>query len=301
VRALVRPGQGAAAVELAFAPDLADAPTVRSALQGVDAVVHLAARVHVTRDHAVNPAAAYHAANVLATRVLLEQALAAGVQRVVFASSVKAVGESNLEPWTAGVIPRPADPYGASKLEAEQVILAAGVDAVILRLPVVYGPGQRANMLRLFQLVERGVPLPLGGIDNRRSLAFVGNVAAAIDIALSTPRAHTGTYFVSDGEDLATPELVRRIAGALGRSVRLVPAPRRLLRVCARIGDALDRVAPVPLTTAALDRLCSSLVVDSRPLWRLRGGSPPFTVDAGLAATAAWFQGGASAPVYAGY
>jgi nucleoside-diphosphate-sugar epimerase len=262
--------------------------------------VHLAARVHVTRDHSPDPAAAYHAANVLGTRALLDCAVAAGVTRVVFASSVKAMGESNTAPWPSDAPPRPADPYAVSKLEAEEVIRAAFADAVVLRLPLVYGPGQRANMLRLFQLVDRGVPLPLAGIKNRRSLAFAGNVAAAIETVLDSPRLPGETYYVSDGEDLSTPELVQRIARALGRSVRLLPAPARLLRVGARLGDVLDRLAPVPLTTAALERLLSSLVVDSRPLWQLHGGPPPFTVDAGLAATAAWFRGGATSPVYAG-
>ena len=148
----------------------------------------------------------------------------------MFASSVKAVGESNESPWTEDAVPHPADPYGRSKLEAERRVREAarrhGVHATILRLPLVYGPGMKANALRLFQLVDRGTPLPLGLIHNRRSLLYTGNLTAALIAAMECP-AGGETFFVSDDEDLSTPQLVRAIARALGRPARLVPIPVR--------------------------------------------------------------------------
>jgi len=209
-------------------------------------------------------------------------------------SSVKAMGETNSKPWTARAEPAPADPYGVSKLEAEAVVreLTTGTAtlASILRLPLVYGPGQRANVQHLFTLVDRGIPLPLGGIENRRSLAFVGNVAGAVEALLDGRERGVGTWYASDGEDVSTPELVARIARALDRPVRLLHIPARLFQLCGRMGDVFDRVLPVPLTTAAVQRLFGSLVVDSAPLWGLRGGAPPFSMARGLAETATWYR-----------
>lgn len=263
-----------------------DADTMRVAFRGVQAVIHLAARVHVMRDRAADPAAAFRAVNVEGTRRLAALAAEAGVARLLFASSVKAVGEASAEAWTEQTIPAPVDPYGISKREAELVLEElAGRTAMsvsVLRLPVVYGPGMRANMLRLFELVDRGWPVPLGGIRNRRSLVYVGNVAAAMRALLAAGPRPYELYFASDGEDVSTPELVRRIGTALGKRVRLLPAPVALLTLMERLS--------VPRLGAIAARLLGSLAVDSTAL-RARIGAPlPFTMDEGLRETAHWYR-----------
>lgn len=296
VRALVRrPDAGLPpAVECAPAADLHDGAAVAAALARVDAVVHLAARVHVMREAAADPRAAFRHTNVDGTRLLAEQAADAGARSFVFVSSVKAVGEATAAPWTERTPPAPLDPYGVSKLEAEaaarDVADRRGLHAPILRFPLVYGPGMKANMLRLFALVDRGVPLPLGSVHNARSLLYVGNAAAAIVAVLRAPAAARETYFVSDGRDLSSPELVRAIAAALGRPARLVPVPPALFRTAGRAGDLLARAFPFPLTTAAVDRLLGSLSVDSSKLRNTLPFSPPFTVEEGLRHTAEWFR-----------
>jgi nucleoside-diphosphate-sugar epimerase len=302
VRGLVRPGSGPlhTGVEAAPAADLLDAPALARAVAGVDAVVHLAARVHAMRDTAADPLAEFRRVNVEGTRLLAEAAGGAGAGCFVLASSVKAADASGERPWTEEDPPAPRDPYGLSKLEAERV--AAGVAAAsrmrsaTLRLPLVYGPGVRANFLRLMRLVDRGVPLPFGGVRNRRSMAFVGNVAAAVDRVLRGGPAAAGVFFVSDQDDVSTPDLVREIARALGRRPRLVPVPTGGLRAAGRIGDALSTVIPFPLTTAALDRLLGTLEVDSSRLSRLTGFTPPYTLRDGVERTAAWYRGGRSVP-----
>lgn len=295
VRGLVRP-DGAApteGVEPAPAEGLHDRAGIARAVAGADTVVHLAARVHVMRDGAADPLAEFRRVNVEGTRVLLDEAVRAGVRRFLFVSSVKAVGEGGETPWTDDTPPAPVDPYGISKLEAERLVRetadGAGVHAPVLRLPLVYGPGVRANFLRLMETVYRGVPLPFGAVRNRRSLAFSGNVAAAVEAALDSPAAARETFLFSDGEDLSTPELVRAIATALGKPARLVPVPPALFRAGGRVGDVLARAVPFPLTSAAVDRLLGSLAVDSSRFRRVTGFRPPFTVAEGMRRTADWF------------
>lgn len=279
-------------VELVKAMDLLDESALRPALDGADAVVHLAARVHIMRDPRSDPLAAYRESNVEGTRVLLAAAQQAGTPAFVFISSVKAVGEATREPWTSATPPAPTDPYGVSKLEAEDLVrgaMASGLRASILRLPVVYGPGMRANMLRLFTLVARGIPVPVRGIGNRRSFAYLGNVVAAIEAILNAPNL-SGTWFVSDGEDLTTAELVVRIGRALGRPARVVAPPIGALRVAGWVGDLIARFAPFPLTSNTVRRLTDSLVVDSTELTGAIGFSPPYSVEQGLELTAEWFR-----------
>jgi nucleoside-diphosphate-sugar epimerase len=295
VRGLVRPGRAPAqGVEPAPAAGLDDADALAGAVAGVDAVVHLAARVHVMRDRAADPLSEFRRVNVEGTRALLDAAIAAGARTFVFASSAKAVGEWTSAPWTEETEPCPADPYGLSKLEAERLVLqraaGTGTAATVLRLPLVYGPGVRANMLKLFDSVWRGVPLPFRGIQNRRTLLFSGNAAVAVEAVLASPAAAGETFFVSDGRSVSTPELVELIAAALGRRARLLPLPLRLLRLAARAGDVLARALPFPLTTAAVDRLTGSLEVDASRLTRVTGFVPPYTMEQGLAETAAWYR-----------
>ena len=273
--------------------DLLDVDALRAVLAGADAVIHLAARVHVMRETAADALAEFRRVNVEGTRILLNAAADAGVTRVVLASTVKAVAESSDGPLTEETAPRPADPYGLSKLESEEVArdIAArrGLDVTVLRFPLVYGPGMKGNMLSLFHLVNRGVPLPLGRVRNRRSMLFVRNLSTAVVEILRAPAAPAGVFFVADGRDVSTPELVRLIGTALGRRVRLLPVPESVFRAAGWVGDALSRVRPIRLTSAAVDRLLGSLPVDASALTRATGFRPPFSVEQGLRATADWY------------
>lgn len=301
VRGLMRTGSGAltAGVEAAPSDGLLDADGVRRACEGVETVVHLAARVHVMRDTAADPLAEFRRVNVEGTRVLFEAAREAGVRRFLYVSSVKAVGEGTPHGcWTDDVEPRPVDPYGISKLEGERLVreaaAAAGMHAPILRLPLVYGTGVKGNMRSLFAAVRRGVPLPLGGVRNRRSLLYTGNLAAAVHAVLHAPAAARETFFVSDDHDLSTAELVREIARALGRPPRLVPVAPAIFRAAGAAGDLVARFVPFPLTRAAVDRLLGSLCVDVSRLRALTGYAPPFTPAQGLRQVAASLGVGAT-------
>jgi len=284
VRAAVRRPDAALpeGVEAVVAGDLEAGVDWRPALEGVDLVVHLAARVHVMGETGMDVLERYRRTNVAATRRLAEAARAAGVRRFLLMSSVKAMGEGGGAPFTEATPPAPADPYGVSKLEAEAALCAAAGDAagdamewVVLRPPLVYGPGVGANFGKLLTLARRGVPLPLGAVRNRRGLIFVGNLADAVIRCLTHPGAAGRCFLIQDGEPLAVPELVRRLAACFGRRALLVPVPVALLRLAARVLGA----------RAAFDRLCGSLEVDDSALRRATGWTPPFTVDEGLRAT----------------
>jgi len=257
----------------------------RTALEGVSGVVHLAARTHVLRETATDPLAAYRKINVSGTERLARSAAASGIRRLVIVSSVKVSGERTEErPFTEDGAPRPEDAYGVSKWEAEQALsrIAAetGLEVVALRPPLVYGPGVKGNFLRLMNLVARGVPLPLGAVDNRRSLIYTGNLAGAIVKALDAPQAAGRTYLVSDGEDVSTPDLVRGLARALGVKPRLLSLPL----------SALDLGARLAGRRAEFVRLTSSLQVDSSRIQRELGWRPPFTLAQGLELTAKWYH-----------
>jgi nucleoside-diphosphate-sugar epimerase len=293
VRGLVRRPDAplAPGVEPARARGLDDRPAVAAALRGVEGVIHLAARVH--QPARPGDEASFRAVNVEGTRLLLEEALAAGVRDFVFASSVKAVGERSDSPWDETTPPAPVDPYGKTKLECEALVRSLGerarIHGPVLRLPLVYGPGMKGNALRLFRLVDRGWPLPLGSADNRRSLLFTGNLVAALLATLESP-AGSDTFFVTDGEAPSTPELVTAIARALGRPARLWPFPIALLRALGRAGDLAARATPFPLTTEAVDRLVGSLEVDDSRLVRSTGFTRPYTMADGLRLTAEWYR-----------
>jgi nucleoside-diphosphate-sugar epimerase len=253
-----------------------------NALRGAHAVVHLAGRAHVMRETTANPLLAFRAVNVETTERLARAAAAAGAAHFVFASSVKVNGEATppSRPFRESDPPDPRDDYAVSKWEAECALADAaretGMPVTVLRLPLLYGPGAKGNVARLTQAIARGVPLPLGAIDNRRSLLGIGNFASALDAVLghAAPAPRTvATYFVADARPVATPELVRAIAATLGVSSRLVPVPTRLLRfACACVGKA-----------AAGDRLTGSLVVDSGAFEAAFGWQPPRTMAEELA------------------
>lgn len=272
-------------VERAVVGEIGQATDWRAALDGVDAVVHMAARVHVMRESLPDPLSAFRAVNVDGSRRLGEAAAAAGVRRLVHLSSVKAVAdESGPEPLTEETTPRPSTPYGISKLEAEQALLDAagetGPDVVNLRLPLVYGPGVKGNFLSLLGLCRRRLPLPLASVRNARSLLYAGNLADAVATALSTPDRLHGTYMIHDGAPLSTPDLIRAISSALGRAPILLPCPPRLLEVA---GMLLGR-------RAIVSRLTENLVVDDRRLRARLGWRPPFTPSDGLRGTAEWYK-----------
>lgn len=252
---------------------------------GADIVIHLAARTHVTDERGTQAVDLYRATNRDATRGLAESAAAAGVRRFVFMSSVKAAGEETCgQALRETDAPRPEDAYGISKWEAEQVLadVAArtGLELVILRPPLVYGPDARGNLLTLLKACARGWPLPLGGIDNRRSLISLTNLASAVAICATDPRAAGKTYFVSDGEDISTAELVRRLAQAMGRAPRLVPVPAWTLSMARR----------VPGLGGILRRLTGSLQIDSQVIRQQLDWVPPQNLDAGLAEMAGWYR-----------
>lgn len=257
-----------------------------TALSGCDAVVHLAARVHVMHDMTSNPLAAFRAVNVDGTLNLARQAMQAGVRRFVFLSSIKVNGEGREDPYREADAPAPLDAYAISKWEAEQglrrIERETGMEVVILRPPLVYGPGVKANFQRLLRAVDKGWPLPLGAVKNRRSLLYLGNLVDAIQLCLVHNAAAGQTYLLSDGEDVSSPELVCRLARAMGRPARLLPLPAAWLRLAGGLAGRRDEV----------ERLLGSLVVDSSRIRRELGWSPPFSLDAGLTETAQhYFQG----------
>jgi len=250
----------------------------RPLLRGVDAVVHLAARAHAPlRQGDAALLEELEEINVRATGRLAAQAAASGVRRLVFVSSVKAMAESSTRPLTPDDPPCPADPYGQAKLRAEAALAAAGggMEQVILRPPLVYGAGVKGNFRSLLSWADRGWPLPFARVRSRRSLIYAGNLADAIRAALEGP---PGLWLPSDRQDTGLPDLLRRLATALGRDCRLLPVPPALLRAAAQVtGQA-----------GAARRLLDSLTVDGQmPDW-----TPPFTLDQGLTATCrAWRRG----------
>lgn len=286
VRAAVRRDAGLPdGCEARVVGDLGPDTDWSAALDGVDAVAHLAARVHVMRERAADPLAAFRRTNVDGTLRLARSAAAAGVRRLVFLSSVKALGEATPDgPFTDSSPANPRDPYGVSKREAEtglsELAARSGMEVAILRPPLVYGPGVKGNFLSLLRLIERGVPLPLAAIANRRSLLYLGNLVDAVDLCLSHDGAAGRTFLIRDGEDLSSAELVRRLAAALGRRAPLFPLPEGVLRLAA---SCIGR-------RAVAQRLLGSLTVDDRRIRSELDWQPPFTVDQGLAETAIWLR-----------
>lgn len=257
-----------------------------AALNGVDAVIHLAARVHVMHDTSADPLAAFRNVNVAGTLNLARQAAAAGVKRFVFVSSVKVNGEITRpgEAFTAADVPNPQDAYGRSKYEAElalgQVTMETGMDVVIVRPPLVYGPGVKANFAALLKVVQRGWPLPLGAVRNQRSLVGLDNLVDFIVTCVCHPKAANQTFMVSDGHDVSTAELVRGMARATGVPARMLPVPVWVLQTAAALLGKGDSV----------QRLCSNLQVDISKSRNILGWTPPFSVEEELRRTAVAMQ-----------
>ncbi len=294
VRQLVRRQDHGLSGDVRVVPSLHDRSALRAVLAGADAVVHLAARVHVMRDDAGDPLAEFRRANVEATRILAEEAVATELRRFVLISSVKAVGEGNTEPWDEDVTAAPVDPYGVSKLEAERALLAVAgegrLEASILRLPMAYGPGMKGNMLRLFGAVRRGIPLPFSAVRNSRSMVYSGNVAEAVECVLASGRAAGETFFVSDGDDRSTPALLADVGRAVGRRPRLLSVPVPLLRAAGMLGDIASALRPLPFGTDMVQRLTGSLTVDVDKLRRLTGYGPSTSFAEAIRRTGEWYM-----------
>ncbi|EJL05342.1 MULTISPECIES: SDR family oxidoreductase [Pseudomonas] len=255
-------------------------------LANVDAIIHCAARVHVMNDTEADPLAAFRQVNVEGTLNFARQAAEAGVRRFIFISSIKVNGEgtSTGQPYTADDMPAPTDPYGVSKQEAEQglreVALATGMEVVVIRPVLVYGPGVKANFLNMMRWLDKGVPLPFGAIDNRRSLVSIDNLVDLIVTCIDHPAAANQTFLVNDGEDLSTTMLLSRMAHALGKPARLIPVPSWIL----------ERGASMLGRKALSQRLCGSLQVSIEKTRTLLNWNPPVSVDDALAKTARHFR-----------
>ena len=265
-------------------PDVGPETDWRPALKDVEAVVHLAAHVHVMGRETSALAAAHQRVNGLGTARLAQAAAGHGVRRLVFMSSVKVHGERTRDrPFGESDPLAPEDPYGKSKRDAERMLEAAaegtGTTWIALRPPLVYGPGVGGNMLKLLSHCRRGLPLPLGSANGRRSLIHVDNLADAVRLSLSHPEAR-GSYLVRDGEDLSIAELVGRLRTALGVPRRLIPVPPTLLKALAACVGA----------GASASRLLDSLRVDDARIRRELGWAPPHTVTEGLKGMAAWYR-----------
>jgi len=254
-------------------------------LVGVDTVVHLAARVHVVKETVANPLYEFRKVNVAGTEQLAWMAGKAGIRRFVFLSTIGVNGNTTHDrPFTEEDKPHPYNPYTLSKFEAEQALLRiaseTGMEVVIIRPPLVYGPGNPGNFLQLLHVIAKGWPLPFASIKNIRSFLFIGNLVDAIITCANHPKAAGQTYLVSDREEVATPELLRRLAAAFDRPARLFPFPHPLVRFAGKLFGKSD----------AVERLVGSLAIDSSKIQRELGWKPPYTMEQGLKETAEWFK-----------
>jgi UDP-glucose 4-epimerase len=283
VRAAVRAGRSMSRAVDTVTVDAVDERTDwRPALDRIDAVIHLAGRAHVVKDCATDPLADFRRINVEGTRNLARQAADAGVRRFVFISSIKVNGENTPAdcPYTAADRPAPADPYGISKYEAEEALRGlaseSDMEMVIIRPPLVYGPGVQGNFLTMMRWLDKGIPLPLGWVANKRTLVALNNLVDLIITCIHHPAAANQTFLAGDGEDLSTTELLKRLGDALGKKARLLPVPVGLLSLF--LGLLGKR--------AETQKLCGSLRVDIGKTRNLLGWTPPMSVDEALRQTA---------------
>lgn len=251
----------------------------RDALKGCDVIIHLAARVHVMNDSAVDRLAEFRKVNVAGTVKLAMQAAKAGAKRFVYVSSVKVNGEQTTLPYTELDDPNPQDPYGVSKWEAEQALheisATTGLEVVIVRPPLVYGAGVKGNFAQMIKVLAKRIPLPFASVQNLRSLIYVENLVDALILCATHPNGAGNTYLVSDGEDVSTSDLLCKLAEAMEQSARLFSCPPALLKLAGRLIGRPDQI----------DRLLSSLQVNSSKIRRELGWQPPFTLQEGLRKT----------------
>ncbi|MDS1309489.1 UDP-glucose 4-epimerase family protein [Marinobacter xiaoshiensis] len=253
-------------------------PAAHEFLEGINVVIHAAARVHVMSDSEKDPLAAFRDVNVKGTLNLARQAALAGVKRFIFISSIKVNGEQTTSghSFSPHDVPSPEDCYGISKHEAEiglcELSAESGMEVVIIRPPLVYGPGVKGNFASMIKLVEKGLPLPLGAVHNKRSLVALDNLIDLIITCIDHPAAGNQTFLVSDGDDLSTTQLLRHVAEAMGKSCRLIPIPAGLLRFGAILLGKKD----------IAQRLLGSLEVDISHTQKCLNWTPPLTVKQGL-------------------
>lgn len=273
-------------VEIVEIDDIDGDTDWKSALRGVDVIIHLAARVHVMKDTAADPLTEFLKVNLYGTENLAQQAARAGIKRLVYVSSIKVNGEETQDQhcYTEKNIPAPQYPYGISKWQAEQTLrriaLESDLQVVIVRPPLVYGPGVKGNFNNLMAAIEKGSALPLAGAHNMRSQVYVGNLVSALIACATHPAAAGQTYLVSDGENVSTAVLVKKISVALGCNNRSFYFPEKLLRIVAAILGRTDQI----------NRLFGSLRVSDAKLRGELGWVPPYTLEQGLSETAAWYR-----------
>ena len=258
----------------------------QAALNNVDVVIHLAARVHVMQDSATDPLAEFRRVNTAGTEQLARSAAASGVKRLVYVSSIKVSGEGTHDDnkLTETDLAALQEPYTISKYEAEQALLRlaaeTGLEVVIVRPPLVYGPGVKGNFAQMLGYVFKEIPLPFASVHNRRSLIYVENLVDALIGCATHPAAAGQTYLVSDGEDISTPELLRQLAREMATPSRLFPCPPRLLRIAGKLsGKSLQ-----------IDRLLGSLRIDSDKIRTELNWKPPYSLHQGLHMTAQWYK-----------
>ncbi|MBL1209502.1 NAD-dependent epimerase/dehydratase family protein [Geminocystis sp. GBBB08] len=256
----------------------------RQALKNIDVVIHMAARAHILKESVTNPEAEFDQVNAEGTINLVKQSIEAGVKHFIFFSSIGAIATLSDTIINESSPCNPDTPYGKSKLKAEKAIKEicpnSTMTYTILRPTLVYGPNNPGNMERLLKLTAKNLPLPLGGINNSRSLVYVGNLVDAIITCIEHPNAKNQIFIISDGEDLSTPELICRIGKAMGKSPLLLPFPPSLLKLATKIIGKED----------VGDRLLGSLQVDSSKIRQMLNWNPPYTVDEGLKITVNWFK-----------
>jgi len=293
VRGAIRGGSAEfAGHEQVIVGDLSEATDWSEALQGIDCVIHCAAQTRLSGGDPASARTALRKVNVDATRSLAEQAAALRVRRLVFVSSVKVNGERTApgRPFSPSDPTSPEDAYGQSKLDAEnalrEISARTGMELVIVRPPLVYGAQATGNFARLMRMVARGLPLPLGAVDNRRSLVFIENLVDVLVRCVDHPDAARHTFLVSDGEDLSTPELFRRLAKAMDRRVYMLPVPISILRTGGRLTGLGDEI----------DRLTGSLQVDISRTCDVLDWQPPVRLDQALKDTALGFLASTQEP-----
>jgi nucleoside-diphosphate-sugar epimerase len=282
-------GAHAPSQEICQVGDIGESTDWSKALDGISVVVHLAAHVHIMKKSGARALNEFHRVNTAGTEQLARAAVRAGVRRFIYLSSVGVNGQStNGRPFTETDVPHPHDAYAMSKWGAEQKLRTLANDSAleiaILRPPIVYGPGEPGNFVRLVQLVDSGLPLPLGAVSGRRSLIYVRNLVNAIITCAQHPGAAGQTFLVSDGEDVSTRELICRIADALGRRTTLIPLPLSCLRILGRLTGKSKQ----------LNSLLGSLVIDNSRIRRELAWRPPCLMSEGLQATADWYLAGPS-------
>lgn len=278
VRAVVRTALSSASWQTVAVGDIARFDDWRSVLEGCDAVVHLAARAHVLDEKTSDPLSLFRSANVIPTVELARASVEVGVRRFVYMSSIGVLGNSNSGPFNEDSPPAPTEPYAVSKHEAElrlrEIEAASGLDVVILRPPLVYGPDAPGNFGKLVETVRRGIPLPLGAVNNKRTLIALDNLVDIISVCLAHPKAAHQTFLAADAEDVSTAQLIRLLSNAMGVRTPLVPVPFWMLKGGASlVGKG-----------RTLEKVCGNLQVDISKASRVLGWKPPVGLDEGFRA-----------------